>query len=162
MNRLTVLRGKELTIPRHLTDKPSCPQHQNLPGVDGSDIRPLRNVILRQEILMASTLHRSFAARSTAIAGLAFLLVGAAFAQHYTRTDLTTDSSSVSGAPNIDPNLVNAWGLSRATSSPWWVSDNGTGLSTLYDLNGVPAIPGRHHPSAEKYEGTISSYGNDI
>ena len=87
---------------------------------------------------MAGSVNLRFAARFTAIVGLAFLFVSAAFAQHYTRTDLTTNSSSVSPAPNIDPNLVNAWGLSRATSSPWWVSDNGTGLSTLYDLNGAP------------------------
>jgi len=31
---------------------------------------------------------------------------------------------------------VNAWGLSRSSGSPWWVSDNGTGLSTLYDGSG--------------------------
>jgi len=41
-------------------------------------------------------------------------------------------------APVTDPNLVNPWGLSRAAGSPWWVSDNGTGLSTLY--NGAGAI----------------------
>ncbi len=87
---------------------------------------------------MASNLNRWFAGRFTAIATVSLLLVSAAFAQHYTRTDLTTNSSSVSSAPNIDPNLINPWGLSRATSSPWWISDNGTGLSTLYDLNGVP------------------------
>jgi len=87
---------------------------------------------------MAGSVNLRFAARFTATVGLAFLFVSAAFAQHYTRTDLTTNSSSVSPAPNLDPNLVNAWGLSRATSSPWWVSDNGTGLSTLYDLNGAP------------------------
>jgi len=29
-------------------------------------------------------------------------------------------------------------GLSRSSSSPWWISDNGTGLSTLY--NGAGAI----------------------
>jgi uncharacterized protein (TIGR03118 family) len=33
--------------------------------------------------------------------------------------------------------LKNPWGLSRGTTSPWWISDNGTGLATLYDGNGV-------------------------
>ena len=61
-----------------------------------------------------------------------------ALAQHYTRTDLTADNSSVSNAANIDPNLVNPWGLSRSSGGPWWVSDNGTWLSTLYDEAGVP------------------------
>jgi uncharacterized protein (TIGR03118 family) len=37
-------------------------------------------------------------------------------------------------APTTDPDLVNAWGLAQASdSSPLWVSDNGTGVSTLYD-----------------------------
>jgi uncharacterized protein (TIGR03118 family) len=60
-------------------------------------------------------------------------------AQHYQRTDLTTDNSSTSPtAPNIDPNLVNPWGMSRSSGSPWWISDNGTSLSTLYDSTGAP------------------------
>ena len=60
-------------------------------------------------------------------------------AQHYARTDLTANSASVSEkAANIDANLLNAWGLSRATASPWWISDNGAGVSTLYDGAGVP------------------------
>ncbi len=43
----------------------------------------------------------------------------------YTRTDLVSDDT--------DPNLVNGWGLTRSSGSPFWVSDNGTGLSTLYN-----------------------------
>ncbi|HTR23099.1 MAG TPA: TIGR03118 family protein [Terriglobales bacterium] len=66
------------------------------------------------------------------------ILAGNALAQHYTETDLTANRSGISNAANIDPNLVNPWGLSRSSGSPWWDSDNGTGLSTLYDLNGVP------------------------
>jgi len=66
------------------------------------------------------------------------LLAGNALAQHYTETDLTANRSGISNAANIDPNLVNPWGLSRSSGSPWWDSDNGTGLSTLYDLNGLP------------------------
>ncbi len=37
-----------------------------------------------------------------------------------------------------DSNLVNPWGLSIAPTGPWWVSDNGTGLSTLYIASGQP------------------------
>jgi len=88
---------------------------------------------------MADTLQHRAAVRFAAVTFLAFLFVNAAFAQHYTRTDLTTDSSSVTSAPNVDPDLVNAWGLSRATGSPWWISDNGTGLTTLYDGTGAKA-----------------------
>lgn len=39
-------------------------------------------------------------------------------------------------AQSTDPNLVNGWGLSRSPTSPWWVADNGTNLSTLYDGDG--------------------------
>jgi hypothetical protein len=49
------------------------------------------------------------------------LLPSLAFAQSQ-RTDLVTDAT--------DPNLVNAWGLTRSNGSPF---DNGTGLSTLYN-----------------------------
>jgi len=99
-----------------------------------------------------------------ATATLAFLLsAGSAFAQHYTRTDLTADNSSVSNAPNIDPNLVNPWGLSRATGSPWWVSDNGTSLSTLYDGGGVAqslvvSIPGPDGQPGGTPTGTVFNY----
>lgn len=36
-----------------------------------------------------------------------------------------------------DPQLVNPWGISRGSGSAWWVSDQRTGLSTLYDGAGV-------------------------
>ena len=42
-------------------------------------------------------------------------------------------------APNTDPNLVNAWGLTSGPTTPWWVSDNGSNKSTLYrGIDGQP------------------------
>ncbi len=73
-----------------------------------------------------------------AVATFALLASGAAFGQHYQQTDLVTNTSSVSATATMDANLVNAWGLSRGTGSPFWISDNGTGLSTLYDGAGKP------------------------
>src|SRR5206468_9203908 len=32
---------------------------------------------------------------------------------------------------------VNPWGISHSATSPFWVSDNGTGLSTLYNGAGT-------------------------
>lgn len=61
-------------------------------------------------------------------------------------TKLVSDQTGK--AKNLDTNLVNAWGLSQAPGGPVWVSDNGTGLSTVYEQgNGVNtglvvAIPG--------------------
>ena len=40
-------------------------------------------------------------------------------------------------APVTDPQLINPWGLSRASGSPWWISDQATGFSTLYNGPGV-------------------------
>src|ERR1700684_2549362 len=62
--------------------------------------------------------------------------VSIAYAQHYTQVNLVANTSGI--APITDPHLVNPWGVSRTSSSPWWISDNGTGLSTLY--NGAGAI----------------------
>jgi hypothetical protein len=52
----------------------------------------------------------------------------------YQRSDLVSNQPGV--APNTDPHLVNAWGLVALPTSPWWVSDNGTGFSTLYTGTG--------------------------
>lgn len=40
-------------------------------------------------------------------------------------------------AEHTDPNLVNAWGMARLATSPWWISDNGASVTTLYDGEGV-------------------------
>jgi uncharacterized protein (TIGR03118 family) len=58
-----------------------------------------------------------------------------AAAQFYTVFRAVSDTPAGGGAI-IDPNLVNPWGLAALPGSPWWVSDNGTGLSTLYDGTG--------------------------
>ena len=54
---------------------------------------------------------------------------------HYQQTNLVSDVPGL--AQFTDPDLVNPWGLISSSSSPWWVSDNGTGLSTLYNGSGV-------------------------
>lgn len=55
--------------------------------------------------------------------------------QHYKQTNLTSSNASL--APVSDVHLVNPWGLSRSSGGPWWDSDNGTGLSTLYSGTGA-------------------------
>ena len=49
---------------------------------------------------------------------------------------LVSDGSQA--ADFTDSNLVNAWGLTRTAGSPWWVSNNGTETSTLYNGVGQP------------------------
>ncbi len=53
----------------------------------------------------------------------------------YSLTNLVSDVKGK--AQHQDTSLVNAWGISYAPGGPFWVSDNGTGLSTLYDENGI-------------------------
>jgi uncharacterized protein (TIGR03118 family) len=61
------------------------------------------------------------------------LTIATASAQ-YKRTDLVSNQPGV--APATDPHLVNGWGLVALPTSPYWVSDNGTGFSTLYTATG--------------------------
>jgi uncharacterized protein (TIGR03118 family) len=78
---------------------------------------------------------------------LVALTITTASAQ-YQRTDLVSNQPGV--APTTDPHLVNGWGLVSLPTSPWWVSDNGTGFSTLYNGAGqqvhlfvtIPPAPG--------------------
>ena len=62
------------------------------------------------------------------------LYPGGASAQHYTQTNLVSDI--VGNAAVHDPNLINPWGITRSATSPWWVSDNNAGVSTLYTGTG--------------------------
>jgi uncharacterized protein (TIGR03118 family) len=78
---------------------------------------------------------RHWSLASAAALSLATVLA-AQPAQHYKQTNLVSDMPGVAAV--TDPNLVNAWGMSRSSGSPWWISDNGPGLATLY--NGAGAI----------------------
>ncbi|MGH9621473.1 MAG: TIGR03118 family protein [Bryobacteraceae bacterium] len=72
----------------------------------------------------------------------------------YTQTNLVSDLPGV--AAHQDPDLVNPWGIVAGPSTPFWVSDNGAGLATLYSGTGtklglvvtVPAPSGSTGPSA--------------
>ena len=75
------------------------------------------------------------AARVAALAAWLLIVSSLSFAQ-YTVTYLT--ANQVGKAANKDAHLVNAWGLARGASSPFWVSDQVTGLSTLYTKDGTP------------------------
>lgn len=56
-----------------------------------------------------------------------------AAAQFYAQHNLVSDGAV--SADLVDPSLVNAWGLVSSPTSPWWVSDNGTGVATLYNAS---------------------------
>lgn len=67
-----------------------------------------------------------------AIGFVLFLFSSLVFAQHYTQTNLVSNTGS---APVNDPNIQNAWGLISGPGTPFWVSNNAGGTSTLYSVN---------------------------
>ena len=70
------------------------------------------------------------------VSTLVFSLPAALIAQQYQQTNLVSDTMAERTTPP-DPNLKNAWGISRSTTIPWWVSDKMAGVSTLYNGSGV-------------------------
>lgn len=102
------------------------------------------------------------------ILGIAGMLAPQPAPAAYLINNLVSDLPGV--AAHVDPNLVNPWGLTRSPTSPWWVADNGTGVSTLYDGSGaarplvvtIPPAPGNPPPSAPTgtvFNGTASFGG---
>jgi uncharacterized protein (TIGR03118 family) len=59
-------------------------------------------------------------------------------ADTYSWTNFQSDIAGV--AQHTDPNLVNPWGMAAGSTGTIWVSDNGTGVSTLYNQDGT-AVP---------------------
>jgi uncharacterized protein (TIGR03118 family) len=55
----------------------------------------------------------------------------------FLQSNLVADTAGV--AAHTDANLVNAWGISFLPGGPFWIADNGTGVSTLYDSTGATA-----------------------
>jgi uncharacterized protein (TIGR03118 family) len=66
--------------------------------------------------------------------GLMLLSLSSAALAQYKVTNLV--SNQVKWARHTDPFMVNGWGLTYGPGGPFWVSDNGSGWSTLYDAQG--------------------------
>lgn len=89
-------------------------------------------------------MHRNLP-RFLALASLAFLAAAAPAGRSY-RVDVLVSDGAVE-AKALDPLLVNGWGIAAGPTTPWWVSDNETATSTLYDGTGakvplVVSVPG--------------------
>lgn len=76
-------------------------------------------------------------------------------------TNLVTDDPAVNAARISDPGLLNAWGISMSAASPFWISSNGGGTSTVYRVDPVTqavtkvaltvAIPGAGNPTGQVF-----------
>jgi len=76
------------------------------------------------------------------ILGLVFsfgIVSAVAQTNSYQQTNLVSDMAGV--ANNTDPNLINPWGISFFPGQPFWIADNKSGFSTIYDANGVAQSP---------------------
>jgi len=101
-------------------------------------------------------------AHAAILAGLILGTAGSSLAGGFLETDLVanktplTDSNGiVHTAPIQDRNLLNPWGLTASSGSPFWVADNGAGVSTLYNTAGTPqtlvvSIPAPGDPLGKK------------
>src|SRR5580704_4501631 len=70
-----------------------------------------------------------------------FLLPAVTQAQHYSQKNLVSDIPQRDNPDKtkvlLDPNLKNPWGLTRSSTSPWWIGNNNSGTSSLYTGTGA-------------------------
>ena len=93
------------------------------------------------------------AAKASSVIGILLAAASAgiarpAHASSFQIKDIVTDDQANLAALGFpaalteDNNLVNPWGFSfTPTTSPFWISDNGTGLASLYRATGAQASP---------------------
>jgi uncharacterized protein (TIGR03118 family) len=62
-------------------------------------------------------------------------------ADAFTTLNLITDDQTANPALLTDGHLKNAWGISYPPNGPFWVSDNGSGLATLYRVDAATNVP---------------------
>src|SRR5437868_656583 len=106
-----------------------------------------------------------------ALLAAATLTICGSMALHASPPDRFQQINLVSDVPGVamllDTNLVNAWGISFSPASPFWISDNGTGKSTLYAVsNGVVSkvalevvIPGEGNPTGQVFNNSTGFHG---
>ncbi len=100
-------------------------------------------------------LTRSWVGLSMVAASLMMPSVLRADDNRYQQVNLVSDQPGV--AMLQDTNLVNAWGVSFSSTSPFWISDNGKGLATLYSVTNDPT--GAEHVTKQGLEVSIPGDG---
>jgi hypothetical protein len=99
---------------------------------------------------------------ATALCTLALALASTCLrADSFTQTNLVSDVPNL--AANADPNLKNPWGVAFSATSPFWASDQATGVATLYGATGTPvslvvAIPGSASPAQWPYRHGVQQH----
>src|SRR5438094_7076911 len=110
---------------------------------------------INTSILMKTTNHyRKIALLSLAVA---MFTAASARADTYSWTNFQSDIAGV--AQHTDPNRANPWGMAASASGTIWVSDNGTGVSTLYNQDGTAVPLVVEIPTAKQNRGTGNPTG---
>lgn len=107
---------------------------------------------------------RSFRFAAAAVVAVAAIVVagsasGGIADDVFTVHNLVSDTAGP--APTADASLVNGWGLSAGPTTPWWVSNNATNTSTLYNGSGAKqaltvAVPGG--PTGTVFNGVATDF----
>jgi uncharacterized protein (TIGR03118 family) len=101
-------------------------------------MRSLRSSPLRIRLASTTPLALAVASSLSLATGTAVATTG------YDVESLVTDDQAALAdegfepAAFVDPNLINPWGMSFSTTGPFWVSNQGTQTSTLYNGDGQP------------------------
>ena len=82
-----------------------------------------------------SNLQLEFLRRQVFVLVCVLIWPATSFAQMYQQKILVANAAG-QGATTVDSSLVDPWGIARSTTSPWWVSDRATGVSTVYNAAG--------------------------
>lgn len=116
---------------------------------------------------MRSTFIRSLITSAALTAALASV---SAHAGRVSVTPLVTDNQAAHPAQITDTDLVNAWGISHSPTGPFWVSSNGGGVSTLYQVDPttqvttkvplVVSIPGDGSVTGQVFNGSSGFNGD--
>ena len=115
---------------------------------------------------------KRFLTMMAAVGVIALAPLSRAGAVGYKQTNLVSDKAAATNpvALHIDPNLLNPWGVAFFPGGPFWISDNGAGVSTLYDGTGnkialtvtIPPLadtnPGAPGPSGMVWNGNPMAF----
>jgi uncharacterized protein (TIGR03118 family) len=107
--------------------------------------------------------YKRFFSLLVAAGMMALMPLSRAYAHGYVQTNLVSDKPAAATANFTDASLLNPWGVAFFPGGPFWVSDNGAGVSTLYLGNGtkvaltvtIPAPSGDTNPGAPGPSGMV-------
>ena len=109
--------------------------------------------------------HKLRFGKMLARTGITFAMAVAAaspsLATRFAVKHLASDGSVA--APTVDADLINPWGIAASPTGPFWVANNGSGTSTLYNTNGsklglTVAIPAPGNPTGIVFNGSAGQF----